>query len=93
MCAFCGPPPSQPGWFDAGIPDGLPARLRARESVVRIAAAVTDQRVVGVGSQPGGTAISVTTRDGRAVAVDDYGDLWAAIEALTGVSVPAVGSS
>lgn len=91
MCAFCGPAPSSPGWFDAGVPDGLAARLRARETVVRVARAVTDPRVVAVQAQPGGAAVSLATRDGRSVTVTDFGALWSSVETLSGDAVPAVG--
>lgn len=91
MCAFCGPLPSSPVWFDAGIPDGLAARLRARESVLRVAHEVVDPRTARVTAQPGSVAITVMTPDGRTAAVTDYGDLWATIDALAARPVSAVG--
>lgn len=90
MCSFCGPAPTSPGWFDAGVPEDLAARLRARETLVRVARAVTDPRVVTVQAQPGGPAVSVQTRDGRSASITDFGMLWAGIETLTGHAVAAV---
>lgn len=90
MCAFCGPAPATPSWFDAGVPDGLGSWLRSRDAVVHVAREVVDPRVAGISSQPGTAAITVSTPDGRSISVSDYGRLWDAVQAVAGRPVPVV---
>lgn len=93
MCGMCGPAPTSPGWFDAGVPDDLGSRLRARDTILRVAGAVLDPRAVGVGPVPGSASIAVSSRDGRSRPVDDFGALWSTIDALTGHVVDPLGRS
>ena len=87
MCGVCGPAPSLPAWFDAGLPPDLGSRVRARGVVVHVAELLGDPRIATVTEQPGSPGVVVRTLDGRSRATNDLGSVWTLVTELTGHAI------
>lgn len=91
MCRACGPAPSLPAWFDAGLLSDLGSRMRARAVVLRVADLLGDPRIAVVTEQPGSPGVVVRSSDGRSRATNDLGSVWTLVTELTGRSIDPLG--
>lgn len=82
MCAGCGAPPVSIDWFQAGVEDSAPGRIRGRMQLAQAASSVLRDTGLRVSYYPGASTLAVYDSTGATVTVRQLSEIWPAVHKL-----------